>query len=212
MKTKDRTGLLRGVPIDTSIAASVAPTVKEWWDKGADYAGPVIGQARDRSVELAAPHIETAANRLAPAIDATRDRLVDDVLPKVAAAAAAAAAAVEARTAMAEAEAVKALTKVERKALAKSAKAGSGKGRKAKAGTDEAKSGPSAAARVFWVLALIGAVAAAVAVVVRRRSESDPWAQPYPTYPPATDSAEASAASPDTAVAPSGDETPSSGS
>ncbi len=169
---------------------TVPPAVREWWDKGAAYAtprveqarewagpridqarewaGPRLEHARDRSVEIAAPRIEAAAGRLVPAVDATRDKIVDDVLPKVIAAA---------QTAVAKAE----HARDERLG-------GAGDVLRGKAVAVRKPSRRRRVARVFLVLSALGALAAAVVVVLRRRSsEVDPWAQPYPAYPPIGD-------------------------
>ncbi len=48
-----------------------------------DWATPRLERARDRGVERAAPHLESAAKALGPRVDEVHDRLVDELLPKV---------------------------------------------------------------------------------------------------------------------------------
>jgi hypothetical protein len=168
VRTKERDRAVEAS--DGGAAPAVGPVVREWLEKGSGYAGPRldqakewaaprIEQARDRGVELAAPRIEAAATRLAPAIDATRDLLVDDVLPKVSAAAAAAAARVEESRKAAE----RARRRAERRARAQRRRRGW--------------------AVVFWIVSLAGLAAAVMVLLNRRRTATDPWAQPYPGYP-----------------------------
>ncbi len=164
-----------GANVGAGVAA-VGPTVRELWDRGSSYASPRIEHARDwaaprleaareRGVELAAPRIEAAAGKIAPAVDATRDKIVDDVLPKVVNAAQSAAARVtEAR----DERLIGAAAVLSGKAVAKTKKSRRGR-----------------LGRIFLVISALGALGAAVFVVLRRRStDVDPWAQPYPTYPP----------------------------
>lgn len=48
------------------------------------WASPRVGAAVERGRAAAAPHALAAAQRFAPAVDAARDRIVDDLLPRLA--------------------------------------------------------------------------------------------------------------------------------
>ena len=66
-----------------------------------DWAGPRLERARDRGVEAAAPRVEAAAEQLAqlaPRVDAARDKIVDELLPRLVEAVGAAAAVVATKT------------------------------------------------------------------------------------------------------------------
>jgi hypothetical protein len=57
-------------------AAVAAGHAKEW-------ATPRAQAAVERSLQAAAPKVEAAAERMVPAVDAARDRIVDDLLPRL---------------------------------------------------------------------------------------------------------------------------------
>jgi hypothetical protein len=57
-------------------AAVVAGHAREW-------ATPRVGAAVERGRLAAAPRVEAAAERVAPAVDAARDRIVEDLLPRI---------------------------------------------------------------------------------------------------------------------------------
>jgi hypothetical protein len=48
-----------------------------------DWAAPRIEAAVGRGLQAAGPTVEAAADRVAPAVDAARDRIVDDLLPRL---------------------------------------------------------------------------------------------------------------------------------
>ena len=74
-------------------AAQAALAAKEWTqphvEAARDWAKPHV----EHGIEVAAPKVETAVQSLAPKVDTARDKIVDDVLPRITAALAAAAAA-----------------------------------------------------------------------------------------------------------------------
>jgi gas vesicle protein len=112
------------------------------------------------SVKAAAPKVEHAADRVAPAIDTAHDKLVDDLLPRLV-------------VAMNEA-AQKAASAAD--AAADRAAAGAAAVAAAAAAKQEKK---HTGAKVFWTL--VGLAGAATAYVAWRSSRStvDPWAEPW---------------------------------
>lgn len=82
-------------------SAHAAEAAKGWAEPhvGAakHWAAPKFEKAKERGVDVAAPRVEHAAESLAPIVDSARDRIVDDVLPRIVAAVAAATAAAAAR-------------------------------------------------------------------------------------------------------------------
>lgn len=48
-----------------------------------DWAGPRLERGMERGLRAAAPRVEAAAERAMPAVDAVRDRILDDVLPRL---------------------------------------------------------------------------------------------------------------------------------
>lgn len=151
------------------------PRVKhagEWAEprlkQAGEWAEPKLKHARDVGVGVAAPVVGAAAEKLAPAVDSTRSA-IDELLPKVAETAAAATAAAGA---------------------AKLAAAERGSGAYSVLRGDAVAVTPAAPkrrrlGRLFLLLGLLAAVGAVVISVLRRRDDiTDPWAQPYPTYPP----------------------------
>jgi hypothetical protein len=57
-------------------ATTAATIAREW-------AAPRLGAAVERGRTAAAPHVEAAAERVAPAVDAARDRIIEDLLPRL---------------------------------------------------------------------------------------------------------------------------------
>ena len=117
------------------------------------------------SVKAAAPKVETAADKVSPAIDTAHDKIVDDFLPKLVAA-------------MNEA-AVKAGAAVE-KAADVAADKGKGSAKSLAAAAAEASGKKKhTGAKVFWLLATLIGLGAAAAAWTRSRSSVDPWAEPW---------------------------------
>ena len=133
-----------------------------------EWAEPRLKHARDAGVQFATPHVEAAASKIAPTVDATRERFVADVLPKIAETAAAAAAAAAAAKVVASERGAGAYSVLKGDAVAV-------------APPEKHRS----VGKLLLVLGLLAAAGAALFSVLRRTDDStDPWAQPYPTYPP----------------------------
>ncbi|PRY11412.1 hypothetical protein [Kineococcus rhizosphaerae] len=62
-----------------ALASKVAPAV----ESAVDWAQPRLEKAWDTTRETAAPHVGAAAQRVSPAVDTARDKIVDDLLPKI---------------------------------------------------------------------------------------------------------------------------------
>ena len=158
-------------------AAQAALAAKDWTqphvEAARDWAKPHV----EHGIEVAAPKVETAVQSLAPKVDTARDKIVDDVLPRITAALAAAAAA----SAAARDEAVAAGHEAAvRGSGAKSVLVGEAV---AKHKRHLGKGGKLAL--VAGVLAALGAAAAYF--VKRSAPQDDPWAVPLqdPYVPPA---------------------------
>jgi len=139
-----------------------AVAAKDWGkprvDAARDWAKPRV----EHGIEVAAPRLENAVDSLAPKVDTARDRIVEDLLPRVAEAIAAAAAASAASAAAARNEAVTrgsdAAAVLAGNAVAKP------RHRKRKA---------------FLVVSLLGAAAAGFAAFKKGQApKEDPWATP----------------------------------
>lgn len=134
-----------------------------------EWVEPRLKQARDAGVQLATPHVEAAAGKLAPAVDSTREKLVEDVLPKIAEGAAAATAAAAAAKVAASERGAGAYSVLKGDAVA----------------VEPAAKKRRSVGKLFLLLGILAAAGAALFSVLRRKDDSsDPWAQPYPTYPP----------------------------
>lgn len=138
------------------LAASLAGQGKLW---ATDVAAPTIDKAWRDGVKATAPKIEAAAGKARPVVDSTRDKIVDDYLPRV------------------------------QKAMHDAADAASGKGtvveKAGKAGkaaqkamTTKPKKG-RAGKTVGWIL--VGTAAAGTGYLLWRRTQpvDDPWAEEY---------------------------------
>ena len=138
-----------------------------------DWAKPHV----EHGIEVAAPRVETAVQNLAPKVDTARDKIVDDVLPRITAALAAAAAA----SAAARDEAVAAGHEAAvRGSGAKSVLVGEAV---AKHKRHLGKGG-----KLALVAGLLAALGATAAYFVKRSApRDDPWAVPLqdPYVPPA---------------------------
>jgi hypothetical protein len=157
-----------GVHRGAAQAAYAAGAAKEW-------AQPRLEKGWEKTLEAAAPRVEAAADKVTPAVDATRDKLVDDLIPRIVEAVAAAAAAAAAAKASAEDTASHAVTVAGRRkdeALAHLP----GQARKRRA----------ARRRKLVLFSLIGAaIAAGAAAFARSRTPQEPWTSaPEPTGSP----------------------------
>ena len=143
-------------------AATVAEQLRE-------RVGPAVGQATENAmdwarphfehgVEAAAPRLESAVNGLAPKVDTARDKIVDELIPRLAEAISAWAA----TTAAAKDEAVS-----------------RGQGAAAVLSGDAVASHKGKKTRVLLVLGLLTAAAAAVMAVMKKSApKDDPWTTP----------------------------------
>ena len=192
-------------------AKGAAGQAKEWGspkvEAFVEWLTPRVEKAWQDSLQAAAPRVEKAAGKAAPAIDTAHDKLVDEVLPKIVAsfnAAAAAAAEAASRAAdaaaAATAESAAATETLSKRATKKAAKAAK-KGLDASAASAKkaAKAAPAkltAAAEtadpqkkskaLWWVVG--GVTAAGGAYVLWRRAQptTDPWAEPWDQVPAST--------------------------
>jgi hypothetical protein len=108
MRTADKVGLLRERPVEAPAArqacrqarraraqtllvrgqaAIAAEQAKELATPritaAVEWAGPRLERSMERGLKAAAPRIEAAAERAVPAVDAVRDWIVEDVLPRL---------------------------------------------------------------------------------------------------------------------------------
>jgi hypothetical protein len=141
-------------------AGAAAEAARERAHQAKDWAKPHV----DHGIGLAAPRLERAVEGLAPRVDTARDRIVEDLLPKVAEAiAAVAAASTAARLAAEETvdRAPDAFAVLKGEALATPVKSRKPKG------------------RMLITLGILAAVAAVAAALVKRSApREDPWATP----------------------------------
>ncbi len=172
----------------TSDATASAIAARDWAAPRLAEAGEMsraqLTQAYGRSVEAAAPKVEQAASNLAPKVDHARDKIVDDVLPRLVASVSAAAAAASDKVADATdatasakqgflsstADAAKEAQKTGKKAK------GAGKGKAvALRGKVEVQQRRSGLKTFLLVSAVVGAASAAGYAVWKSRTPSDPW-------------------------------------
>ncbi|WP_413451685.1 hypothetical protein AA0Y32_14855 [Georgenia phoenicis] len=138
------------------LAASLAEHGKVW---ATDVAAPKVDKAWRDGVKVAAPKIEAAAEKARPVVDSTRDKIVEDYLPRV------------------------------QKAMHDAAEAASGKGTVAEKATKASKAAQKAITtkpkkkrggkKVGWIL--VGTAAAGTGYLLWRRTQpvDDPWAEEY---------------------------------
>jgi len=191
----------------------VAPAVGQAAGSALEWGQPRVEAAREwakprveHGIEVAAPRLESAVSSLAPRVDTARDKIVDELLPRVTEAIAAFAAA----SAAAKDEAVARGSGV---AAVASGNAVATRKRKKKG-------------KVFLFLGLLAAAAAGAAAFMKKGApKDDPWATPLsdPWTTPAADSSvpassgkhssvssvEAAGAADDAAQTDTKDETPS---
>jgi len=147
-----------------------------------DWSQPHVEAAREwakprveHGIEVAAPRLEHAVSGLAPKVDHARDKIVDDLLPKVAAAIAAAAAAGAAAKDEAVSRSDEAVSR--------------GKGAAHVLAGDSVARPKRSKGKILLVLGLLAAAGAAVAAFLKKSApEDDPWATPLadPYVAPAT--------------------------
>lgn len=167
----------RAVPV----VALAAENAKEWSQPRVEAARVWVKPRVEHGIEVAAPRLESAVSSLAPKVDTARDRIVEDLLPRV----------TEAITAWAAAT-----------AAAKDEALTRGHGAAAVMSGDAVAS-PKRKKRTWLLLALgllASTAAAAVAFMKRSAPKDDPWAtpiaEPYVASSNGRHSAAASAESP----------------
>jgi hypothetical protein len=129
------------------------------------WMAPRVERGVERGLEAAAPRVELAVERVSPKVDAARDKLVEDLLPRLVDALNAAAAA--GHSAAEAGEEVRHRTKGAAAVLKGDAVAKPAKHRR----------------RRFLVFTmLVAGIGAAVAAFKSRSSKDDPWAIPSTTY------------------------------
>jgi hypothetical protein len=144
----------------------IAPAVTHKARDAKTWAAPRVERGVERGLVVAAPRVESAVEKVSPKVDAARDKLVEDLLPRLVVALNAAAAAGHAASdAGGEARA-------------------RGKGAAAVlSGTAVAKPKRRRGRRFLLFAMVAAAVSAAVAVFKSRSAKDDPWAIPSTTYP-----------------------------
>jgi hypothetical protein len=121
-----------------------------------DWAAPRLEKGWERGRDAAAPHVSAAAHKVAPHVDATRERLLEDLLPRVAATITAAGASGAASAELARHRSEDALAVLRGEAVAKRPR------RKRKG--------------LLVVLLLLAAAGGAAFGVLRKQShDADPW-------------------------------------
>ena len=171
-RKKSRAERAREQMADTAATVSeqlrehIAPAVAVKARDAKSWAAPRVERGVERGLEVAAPRVELAVEKVSPKVDAARDKLVEDLLPRLVVALNAAAAAGHAASeASGEARA-------------------RGKGAAAVlSGTAVAKPKRHRGRRFLLFAMIAAAVSAAVAVLKSRSAKDDPWAIPTTTYP-----------------------------
>ena len=162
-RTKSRTEQLQDQA--DSLACSAATVAEQLRERVLPAVGQATGSAKEwakprveRGIEVAAPRLESAVNGLAPRVDTARDKIVDDLIPRIA----------EAISAWAVAS-----------AAARDEAVSRGQGAAAVISGDSVAKPRGKKRRVLLALGLIGAAGgAAMAVMKRSAPKDDPWTTP----------------------------------
>jgi hypothetical protein len=172
--------------VSEQLRERVAPAVGAKARDAKDWAAPRVERGVEKGLEVAAPRVESAVDRMSPKVDAARDKLVDDLMPRLVVALNAAAAAGHAASGVGD------------EARDRS------KGAAAVLRGDAVAKPRKHRRRRFLLFAMVAAaIGAAVAAFKSRSTKDDPWAIPSTTYPgtnasgPATSSTLASGAAAD---------------
>ena len=144
----------------------VAPALGQAAESAMEWGQPRVKAARrwaqprvEHGIEIAAPRLESAVSSLAPKVDVARDKIVDELLPRV----------TEAITAWAAASAAAKDEVVSRGAGAAAVVSGAA----------VAKPKRKRKGKVMLALSLLGAAAAGAAAFVKKSApKDDPWATP----------------------------------
>ena len=141
------------------VVGHAAESAKEWGQPRVEAARHWAKPRVEHGIELAAPRLESAVSGLAPKVDTARDKIVDELLPRV----------TEAITSFAAATSAAKDEAVSRGAGAAAVISGD-----AVASPKHRKRG-----RVMLAVGLLAAAAAGVAAFLRRSApKDDPWATP----------------------------------
>src|ERR1035437_885571 len=162
-RIKSRTEQVQGQSESlASTAAAVADQLRE-------RVGPAVGQATESAmewarprvehgIEVAAPRLESAVNGLGPRVDTARDKIVDELIPRLA----------EAISIWAAAS-----------AAAKDEAVSRGQGAAAVISGDAVASPKGRKKRILLILGLVGAAGAAAMTLMRKSApKDDPWTTP----------------------------------
>jgi hypothetical protein len=152
--------------VSEQLRERIAPAVALKARDAKTWAAPRVERGVERGLEVAAPRVESAVEKVSPKVDAARDKLVEDLLPRLVVALNAAAAAGHAATDVGG----------EARARGKGAAA-------VLSGAAVAKPKRRRGRRFLLFAMIAAAVSAAVAVVKSRSPKDDPWAIPSTTYP-----------------------------
>jgi hypothetical protein len=155
----------------------VVPAVGQAAESAKEWGQPHVEAARDwarprveHGIEVAAPRLESAVSGLAPKVDTARDKIVDELLPRIA----------EAITALAVAS-----------TAAKNESVSRGQGAAAVLSGDAIASPThSKKSRMLLILGVLAAAAAATMAVLKKSAPmDDPWTTPLaaPYVAPSTD-------------------------
>lgn len=150
----------------------VVPAVGQATESAMEWARPRV----EHGIEVAAPKLESAVNGLAPKVDTARDKIVDELIPRIA----------EAISAWAAAS-----------AAAKDEAVSRGQGAAAVLAGDAVATPKSRKKKALVVLGLVGAAGAAVMAFMKKSApKDDPWTTPLADPYVATPNGRHSAASP----------------
>jgi hypothetical protein len=151
--------------VTDQLREQVLPAVIQATENAIEWSQPRVEAAREwakprveRGIEVAAPRLESAVSGLAPRVDTARDKIVDDLIPKLA----------EAINAWAVAS-----------AAARDEAVSRGQGAAAVLSGDAVASPKGKKKRVLLVLGVLTAAgAAAMAVMKKAAPKDDPWTTP----------------------------------
>jgi hypothetical protein len=170
----------------------VVPAVGQAAESAKEWGQPHVEAARDwarprveHGIEVAAPRLESAVSGLAPKVDTARDKIVDELLPRIA----------EAITALAVASTAAKNESVSRGQGAAAVLSGD-----ATASPKHKKKG-----RVLLILGVLAAAAGATMAVLKKSAPmDDPWTTPLaaPYVAPSTDRRSAAAPGEDAVATP----------
>jgi hypothetical protein len=152
---QDQSESLANTALADQLRQRVIPAVGQATENARTWAKPRV----EHGIEVAAPHLESAVNGLAPKVDTARDKIVEELIPRLAEAINAWAAASTAARAEGVSRGIGAAAVISGNAIATPKK--------------------SRKRRVLLILTLVGgAAAAATAFMKRSAPKDDPWTTP----------------------------------